>query len=547
MYKKYALSSMALLGLTRAQLWVERSKTFTVHSVTPMNRLLTLVDSGNDDVVVRLECVVDDDQDPEGVPEGTVEIGPYDSYFNDITRDEIGERFCPAADASSPNKHSANEGPAWKSACDGALMDMPVYDNGGLPWSEPAGGLTCQPDHQLDITIFNRYEESISMTYNLDTWQYSCIEDDFLSIFFGFGKREFFESKDLCFANEEYVPENLDPPFVVNNNCYGPRWDEWPQPPSDKPASPEWGNPHDYWECHTKGYRVDLHVLDNPDANELWLPDGSEDGVEKRNWRKLREPYMWVQVDFHRVKDYFQIFPEDKARISFWKGTDLNPRSVTVSPAEDMDHICDPWRAADEIVCENLSVFCTEPDDKVNLRIAAAGEVLIFADEYEECEEDLDEGCVPWYAAISCSDIVAGAFDYSAMQAALTDDWETYAAYQDQEFLYPVAANDREEGADVNVWFSFKLGTYYRSNEEICFTGDFFPYQSPSCYLKNSGLPIATQIHNPHEYAMDRFVQQIVVNMDYDRYQTLMMEYESWSETLPEINADENTEVYLTN
>jgi len=47
---------------------------------------------------------------------------------------------------------------------------------------------------------------------------------------------------------------------------------------------------------------------------------------------------------------------------------------------------------------------------------------------------------------------------------------------------------------------------------------------------------------------MDKFVQQIVINMDYDRYQTLMMEYESWSETLPDVNNDsEDTEVYLTN
>merc|ERR1711981_1325561 len=89
MFKKYALASMALLGLTKAQLWIERSKTFTVHSVTPMNRLLTLVDSGNDDVVVRLTCVDDES--------GDVEIGPYEYWFNDIQRDDIGKRFCPVA------------------------------------------------------------------------------------------------------------------------------------------------------------------------------------------------------------------------------------------------------------------------------------------------------------------------------------------------------------------------------------------------------------------------------------------------------------------
>jgi hypothetical protein len=68
---------------------------------------------------------------------------------------------------------------------------------------------------------------------------------------------------------------------------------------------PEW----DYWACHTEGYRVDLHVLDNPTVNE-WYQKAPT----------IREPYMWVQLGFHRVKDYFQIFPEDKARVSFWKG-----------------------------------------------------------------------------------------------------------------------------------------------------------------------------------------------------------------------------------
>jgi len=102
-----------------------------------------------------------------------------------------------------------------------------------------------------------------------------------------------------------------------------------------------------------------------------------------------------------------------------------------------------------------------------------------------------------------CKRVTEDAFDYAAMQNAISDDPDLYASMEGQDFLYHVKVNDHEEGADSNAWFSFKYGTYYRSNEEICFTGDFFPYQSPSCHLKNSGLPVATQIHNPHEYAMD--------------------------------------------
>jgi hypothetical protein len=122
-----------------------------------------------------------------------------------------------------------------------------------------------------------------------------------------------------------------------------------------------------------------------------------------------------------------------------------------------------------------------------------------------------------------CSDIVAGAFAYEDMQAALTDDEDLYNAHLGEQYLYHVGVNDQEEGAYSNAWFSFQYGTYYRSNEEVCFTGDFFPYMSPSCRLQNSGLPVATQIHNPHEYAMDQFVMEIVLNSD----------YLGWHETAP--------------
>jgi hypothetical protein len=33
--------------------------------------------------------------------------------------------------------------------------------------------------------------------------------------------------------------------------------------------------------------------------------------------------------------------------------------------------------------------------------------------------------------------------------------------------------------------------------------------------LQESGLPVATQIHNPHEYAMDAFIMEVVLNLDY--------------------------------
>jgi hypothetical protein len=96
-----------------------------------------------------------------------------------------------------------------------------------------------------------------------------------------------------------------------------------------------------------------------------------------------------------------------------------------------------------------------------------------------------------------------GAFDYQTRADDLENNTELYDAHMNEEYFYHVGAYDSEEGAASNAWFSFWYTSHMRSNEEICFGGDFFPYMNPSCYFQNSGLPVSTQLHNPHEYAMD--------------------------------------------
>jgi hypothetical protein len=81
------------------------------------------------------------------------------------------------------------------------------------------GKLTCESNDTLDIKITDRLNSQISMTYNLRTYQYACIQDDNVHIIFEFAKKEFFEGKDMCFDNKPYIADN-DLPFVVNNNCY---------------------------------------------------------------------------------------------------------------------------------------------------------------------------------------------------------------------------------------------------------------------------------------------------------------------------------------
>jgi hypothetical protein len=184
--------------------------------------------------------------------------------------------------------------------------------------------------------------------------------------------------------------------------------------------------------------------------------------------------------------------------------------SVVISAylAED-DQVCEPDRIADEIICENMAIFCANASDWVNLRIVAAGEQLIMTE--ISCEQ-----IVSATTALQSEHLVNRGFDFNQKQADLNDNPEDYAAGLGEVGYAKIPYNDHEEGADADVWFSFAYGTFERSNEEICFSGDHYPYMGPSCYLQNSGLPVATQIHNPQEYAIDPIIQEMLINADYN-------------------------------
>jgi len=51
------------------------------------------------------------------------------------------------------------------------------------------------------MTLYDRARPEVSMTYNLLDYMYACLEDDQLQVLFEFGKRDFFEGKELCFDN----------------------------------------------------------------------------------------------------------------------------------------------------------------------------------------------------------------------------------------------------------------------------------------------------------------------------------------------------------
>ena len=181
-----------------------------------------------------------------------------------------------------------------------------------------AGKITCESQDTLDIKIYDADNAQISMTYNLRTYQYACIPDDQIHLIFEFAKKEFFEGKDMCFDNKPYL-SSTDSPFVVNNNCYA----------TGKSTQ-------DFFKCHTQGYKVVLHVLDHKDANI----------EEKRPW-PIRLPQMYLKVSFDTVKNFFQIFPDDKVKVSLYLEGQSNPKSIVVSPKDAVTPVCEPTRVSD--------------------------------------------------------------------------------------------------------------------------------------------------------------------------------------------------------
>jgi len=343
---------MMLLGLTKAQLDVYRWKAFTVGTLTPLNRLLNIGDTAEDDLILNVKC--DDNTNYR------------DFWYNGISANDVGFGLCPAYYGEESNGAlTYTDGNTCGDQLSGYPADNSISGYEDIPQS--GGSLICDGTADVEFKLYRQGMSewnSVSESYDLRTYQYACIEDDNIEIIFLFGMRDFWEGADMCFDNSPYLDLTNqyaapDFPFVVDNNCYESSW----------------------YDCHTDGYKLKVHVLDHEDAN-------TRAGLA---W-PIRLPKMYVKVTFDRIYDYFQIFPDDKAKVSLYLSDKSDPQSVVVSPLEYVTPVCEPDRVADTITCNNLDVYCRDPEDEITLRMVAAGEILIHE--------------------VVCSDLVSDGFDY---------------------------------------------------------------------------------------------------------------------------------------
>jgi hypothetical protein len=100
--------------------------------------------------------------------------------------------------------------------------------------------------------------------------------------------RDFWEGADMCFDNSPYLGSDdkyaaPDFPFVVDNNCYETN----------------------FWDCHTQGYKLKVHVLDHELANTVNNTQNDQIAVEDGPQWPMRLPKMYVKVAFQGIFDYF--------------------------------------------------------------------------------------------------------------------------------------------------------------------------------------------------------------------------------------------------
>ena len=134
------LTSMMLLGLTKAQLDVYRYKAFTIGTLTPLDRLLNLGDNVQDDLVLEVKC--DDNTNSR------------EFWYNGIGTEHIGTPICPSpfgvqedgvlqlADGASPN------------TCPDQLATFPTDNAISDQYAQDGGSLICHDTADVEFTLY---------------------------------------------------------------------------------------------------------------------------------------------------------------------------------------------------------------------------------------------------------------------------------------------------------------------------------------------------------------------------------------------------------
>lgn len=225
----------------------------------------------------------------------------------------------------------------------------------------PSEAVNCPIDHDFKVELFNRAEISLetnkprSLGYQVVTReQIQCLGYDTIKIHFEYGKRQDLAGAETCFDHSAYIINTPDGdkedqiPYTKLNICNKANTDRK--------------------RCFLYNYQVALHV----------------------GGPVVIQPKMFVKITFDSFENGV-ILPGDQTNIRF-SSHYTNQDDVRIMPEiyspnmptpikerYQVDGVtrlpCDDRKVADTIDCKNFYVFCTAPEQKINLAIQGAGEI----------------------------------------------------------------------------------------------------------------------------------------------------------------------------
>ena len=99
---------------------------------------------------------------------------------------------------------------------------------------------------------------------------------------------------------------------------------------------------------------------------------------------KIKDPRMFIEASFIETADIFNILSTDQTTLHFWITGDENPRATYIEAMKTFDEwgntedVCVQTFWTSKIECSEYKVYCTEPTDIINLRIAVRDTLFFY-------------------------------------------------------------------------------------------------------------------------------------------------------------------------
>jgi hypothetical protein len=307
-----------------------------------------------------------------------------------------------------------------------------------------------------------------------------CLGEDKVKVLFEYDKRQTFAGVNTCFDHSRYIIQ--DPttgqerediiPYTVLDICNKANVDRR--------------------RCYQYAYQLTFHVSCPADIY----------------------PKLFAKITLNSAKGLV-ILPGDQIKTSFTTSYTQQQESIRImpeiyspampEPIKSRYHFpgglvrlpCDDRKVADQIQFQDLVVYCTEPADKINLKIQGAGDIF-----------SIDTTCGEFMAGASPN---GQQFNWAASQELLrtrsasglanfSTSFNTGTARRKFTMTNVQVKNPKYDATTMRDWFEFEyeIGHMLHSEEKKCYQGVHMGAGIPSaslhchgreCFLESPAAP----------------------------------------------------------